>query len=436
MRLAWIISGEEGNLPSSLSSNGEIVSMDDNTAPLEMPRKPAGNTRIKRKNSFTAIGFTLVMIAFAWVYGYSSLITKDPIELRVLEVIPGAARVDIEGDLFVGLAKDGEEIIGYAARGRSYGYGGTLEMLVGVDTQGQITGVKILKEYETPDYLRRVKSAGFLEQFINKKAGDSLRLGKDLDSVSGATMSAEGIAASVRQAMRTLEQTNQPSPEETRSIAFGLPEITLVFLYAAGYFGHKTQQSGWKRNLRWGTMITGMVVLGFIYTMPLTIAQIISLLSGFWPDWHNNLYWYFLLGGIIFVTTVDGKNPYCFWFCPFGSFQECLAKISGAKLYRPKRWSELLTWVQRGLALAAILLGLATRRPGVAGYEPFPTLFDLQGSPLQWAFLSGIILASLIIYRPFCSYLCPVRPVVDFMAEVRRQIKEVWRRWQKYAAKS
>ncbi|HEX9030033.1 MAG TPA: 4Fe-4S binding protein, partial [Anaerolineales bacterium] len=179
-----------------------------------------------------------------------------------------------------------------------------------------------------------------------------------------------------------------------------------------------------------------MVVLGFIYTMPFTIAQVVSLLSGFWPDWHNNLYWYLLLGGILFVTTVDAKNPYCAWFCPFGAFQECLATLSKAKLYRPRRWSNVLTWIQRGLALTAILLGLAFRRPGVAGYEPFPTLFDLRGTTVQWIFLLGIILASLILYRPFCNYLCPLAPVVDFIGEGRRQIKEVWQKWQKRAAKA
>ncbi len=209
----------------------------------------------------------------------------------------------------------------------------------------------------------------------------------------------------------------------------------MLLLYAAGYFGHKLHNPAWKKRIRWGTMLAGMIVLGFIYTMPLTIAQIISLLSGFWPNWQNNLYWYLLLGGILFVTTVDAKNPYCAWFCPFGAVQECLAAITGAKFYRPKQWSKALTWLQRGLALTAIVLGLALRRPGVAGYEPFPTLFDLRGSAVQWTFLLVIVLASLVVYRPFCNYLCPLDPVFDFIAEIRRRIQEVRRKWQRNPAK-
>ncbi|MBK8128733.1 MAG: 4Fe-4S binding protein [bacterium] len=172
-----------------------------------------------------------------------------------------------------------------------------------------------------------------------------------------------------------------------------------------------------------------------VYTAPLTITMIISLLSGYWPDWHNNLYWYLLIGGILFVTTVDAKNPYCSWFCPFGAFQECVAAVSHAKRYRPRDLNMPLKWVQRGLALTAIVLGLALRRPGVASYEPFATLFDLRGTAVQWVFLILVIFASLITYRPFCNYLCPIDPVVDIIAAARRWLKEVWTQWRQRIVK-
>jgi polyferredoxin len=45
------------------------------------------------------------------------------------------------------------------------------------------------------------------------------------------------------------------------------------------------------------------------------------------------------------------------------------------------------------------------------------------------------VLASLIIYRPFCSYLCPLDPVVDFIGELRRWVREVGQRWRMRPAK-
>ena len=61
--------------------------------------------------------------------------------------------------------------------------------------------------------------------------------------------------------------------------------------------------------------------------MPLTISRVSSFLLGFWPQWQTNLYWYLLIGGVLFIATADNKNAYCAWFCPFGAAQECMAAI-------------------------------------------------------------------------------------------------------------
>lgn len=46
-----------------------------------------------------------------------------------------------------------------------------------------------------------------------------------------------------------------------------------------------------------------------------------------------------------------------------------------------------------------------------------------------------VTLASLMMYRPFCNYLCPLDPVVDFIAAGRRWIKETWNTWRKQPLK-
>ncbi|HDD62487.1 MAG: hypothetical protein DRI65_05905 [Chloroflexota bacterium] len=52
-------------------------------------------------------------------------------------------------------------------------------------------------------------------------------------------------------------------------------------------------------------------------------------------QWQTNLYWYILVLGIIFVFSLDNKNPYCEWFCPFGAAQECMGSIGWAKVRSP-----------------------------------------------------------------------------------------------------
>lgn len=387
----------------------------------------------KQQRERLLIVLTVALVVGAWIFGYFT--SGTDVAPLVPDMLPGTAEVRTDGPIFVALDETGA-VLGYAALGSAPGYGGPIDMLVAIDPSGAIVGTQVVTERESPGFFRLVKSSEMIEGYNGRSVTDSLQLGQDLDAVTGATVSAEGVAAAVRAATRQIanEALNVSLPAEQKPIEFGWPEAILLLLFASGYLTHKWHNRKWKMRTRWGTLIGGMIFLGFVYTVPLTITMIISLLSGYWPDWHNNLYWYLLIGGILFVTTVDAKNPYCSWFCPFGAFQECVAAISKAKPYRPRDLSEAFKWVQRGLSLAAIVLGLALRRPGVASYEPFATLFDLRGTAVQWIFLVLIILASLITYRPFCNFLCPLDPVVDFIAAARRWLKEGWTRWRKQPA--
>lgn len=398
------------------------------------PKAPATRQQRLRRDRIL-MSLTAIAVLVAWFYGY--LTGGTNIVPLAGNVLPGATQVEKQGQLFIG-RDDAGQIVGYAALGKAPGYGGPIETLVGVNPAGQILGVQIISKRESPGFFRLLEETDLVGQISQQHISDPLQIGKDLDAVSGATISAEGVANSVRKAARQVaaDGLNAPLPPEQRPINFGIPEMVLIGLYAAGYAGHKLRYPAWKRRIRWVTLLTGLVVLGFIYTAPLTITMVVSLISGFWPDWHSNLYWYLLLGGILFVTTVDAKNPYCSWFCPFGAFQECMAAVSGAKFYRPRSLHVPLKWVQRGLALTAVVLGLALRRPGVASYEPFDTLFDFQGGMAKWILLIIVALTSLAIYRPFCNYLCPLDPVVDFVATGRRWLKEVWSKWQNRAAKA
>ncbi len=392
--------------------------------------KATSNQQRRKTRERWAMIATVTIIIAAWLYGYlNSGVDASPLAPKVL---PGATTIDRSGELYIGRDAAGE-VVGYAATGRGNGYGGLMEVMVGVAPDGRILGVEVVQQRDSPGFFRLVEGSNLFDQYLRSTVDKPLQLGDDLDSISGATISSEALALSVRTAVLVLatDALNTTRPPENTRLQIGMPEIVLVALFAAGYAGHKLRNPRTKRIVRWGTLITGMITIGFLYTLPLTISAVISVLAGYWPDWHTQLYWYLLIWGIVFVTTVDAKNPYCSWFCPFGAFQECMAAVSKAKVFRPREWSDRLKWLQRGLALTAIVIGLALRNPGAAGYEPFATLFDFRGNAVQWALLILVVLASLMMYRPFCNYLCPLDPVVDFIAAGRRWLKETWASWRK-----
>jgi NosR/NirI family nitrous oxide reductase transcriptional regulator len=325
-----------------------------------------------------------------------------------------------------------ETVIGWAKTGAASGYAGKVTALVGITPDGTVEGVSIISQTETPVYFKRVLGVGYVDDLVGRRADSPFELGVDLDGVTSATYSSRAIAGAVRSASHSLasEELGLELEAPRQSVKFGLPEIVLVALYLTGLFGHRGGVR-YKKAIRWAMMLAGMLVLGFIYNEPLTIANFNSLLLGFWPSWQQHIYWYLLLGGVLFVMTVDNKNPYCTWFCPFGAAQECLGAMGGARLWSPGNHRFAFKWAQRFLAWSAIILGLLTRNPGLSSYEIFGTLFSFNGVATQWIILVIILLLSLFVRRPWCEFLCPIAPVMDFIHAIRRWVRQekmrIWR---------
>ncbi len=89
-----------------------------------------------------------------------------------------------------------------------FGYNGPVESLVGMDLDGQVTGVLVTDYWESiqqslGDFLRR---PGFQEQFRGKQIGDPFRVGGDVDGIARATISVRALARGVRDASRRVAQ--------------------------------------------------------------------------------------------------------------------------------------------------------------------------------------------------------------------------------------
>ena len=392
--------------------------------------KSSNNNRFaKRKNieRWLAV-LAILLIAITWVVG-SKRAAADLMP-AILQAIPETDHVtQIDGVLYQAWGDQAEQnSLGYVALGKANGYGGEMIVAVGVDDTGNVLGAVIADNKETPSWIARVENSDLIKSLAGKSYTEPFQIGEDVDGVTGATYSSEAVAEAVLHGSRSVAEylglplEEQPPPK----IQFGIPEITLILLFAIGYIGHQ-RGFKYKKQVRWASLLVGMVVLGFIYNSPLTLAYIVKLLLGYFPQWQTNLYWYFLIGGIIFVFTVDNKNPYCDWFCPFGAAQECMGVIGGAKARRPKQFYPYLRWLVRFLALGAILLGVYFRSPGLASYELFGTLFALIGTPIQFVALGLVLIVALFIKRPWCSYLCPISPVVEIIRIFREWVNEIWK---------
>ena len=127
------------------------------------------------------------------------------------EIFPGARFLD-NGDYFTALEPSGA-LLGYSFETQGKGYGGAIHVTVGLDPDGNILKVQVVAaDDETPGLGQRVREAGFLNQFIGKSG--ALSLGKDVDGVTGATYSSQGVVDAVNAAQQIYEGQVKGGAEE------------------------------------------------------------------------------------------------------------------------------------------------------------------------------------------------------------------------------
>jgi electron transport complex protein RnfG len=103
----------------------------------------------------------------------------------------------------------GGENAGYAIKVVASGSQGNIEMMVGVDGEGTVTGVSIVDNAETAGIGSKVMAndalasgVGVLDQFQGKSAADGvLTVGTNVDAITGATVSTKGVTAGVNTAL-------------------------------------------------------------------------------------------------------------------------------------------------------------------------------------------------------------------------------------------
>ncbi len=64
-------------------------------------------------------------------------------------------------------------------------------LMVAVDAEGILVGIRILAFREPAEYMAR---DGWMEQFRGKKAEDQIRMKKNIDGITGATLTARAVA--------------------------------------------------------------------------------------------------------------------------------------------------------------------------------------------------------------------------------------------------
>lgn len=176
---------------------------------------------------------TIVCAFCAAVLGCVYAVTYEPIQkanLNVLnasigEVLPEGGTISTEKSLTL----DGKDYVyyeqisdggvsAYAVKSSTAGFGGPLELMVGVLKDGTVYNTSVLSHSETPGLGAKCKTdQNFLSQFRGLSPDKTVRLkkdGGDLDAITASTITSRAFSLAVENAVKAVQALAEESKEE------------------------------------------------------------------------------------------------------------------------------------------------------------------------------------------------------------------------------
>jgi electron transport complex protein RnfG len=172
------------------------------------------------------LGLTLAVfcVISAGMLAYVFMMTGPMIEANakasfdgsLREVLPGAesfkgvSAPGTKSEIYEGYT--GGQPVGFAVKTAPRGYSGEIVMLVGVDREFNVKGMKILSQRETPGLGTNIEKPKFQKQFIGRGLKDAFEPKKDIDAITGATISSRAVCEGVKTVLRDAEAYRKVKP--------------------------------------------------------------------------------------------------------------------------------------------------------------------------------------------------------------------------------
>ncbi len=162
----------------------------------------------------------LTCVAAASILAMVNKVTKVKIEEnRRLEIAKKQKKVMPDASSFKEVTVSGRKYsVGYTAKGKelgvafqvsTQGYGGMIDMTIGIKKNGLLSGIAIgkLDQQETPGLGIKITKDSFQKQFADKREIE-IRLSKEggkIDAVTAATISSKAVISGVLTGFRNFE---------------------------------------------------------------------------------------------------------------------------------------------------------------------------------------------------------------------------------------
>lgn len=136
--------------------------------------------------------------------------TKAADEARMLVLSEGDAFAAYDGKLADGVVDCylAENKAGMAVTAEHKGFGGAVKVMIGIDAEGNITGVTVTEHGETPGLGTKAMTVEYLAQYqgVGEVVGGHINNDANIDAITGATISSNAIYCSVEKALKQFEE--------------------------------------------------------------------------------------------------------------------------------------------------------------------------------------------------------------------------------------
>ena len=328
--------------------------------------------------------------------------------------------------------------------------GKPINSLVGIDGAGRIRGVAVVG-HEEPILAIGISDErlrAFSDQYTGKSAFDRLRVGDEIDTISGATITVmvqnETLMRAARQVAQSRGLTGKTAETGTAGplwksvwherkfaigvLVAGLLTLNFILLFQ-DWLARKPQLL---TLLRRGFLIYTVLFIGWYALAQLSIVHVLTFMHAAVRDfsWET-----FLIDPILFILwsfvamtlLLWGRGVYCGWLCPYGALQELAQQLGRRLKLRQLEFPDIVHERLWGLKYL-ILLGLfgvslqsMSEAARLAEVEPFKTAVTLRFER-EWPFVlyaAGLVLVSAFNRKFFCKYLCPLGAALSIPGRFR-----------------
>ena len=174
------------------------------------------NSKVSLVPSIVLVVICLVVtLALAGTYSVANPIilenqAKAADEARMQVLPDGDAFTAYDGKLAGGIIDCyiADNKAGMAVTSAYKGFGGDVKVMIGINANGEITGVTVTEHAETPGLGTKAMTVEYLAQYqgVAEVVGGHIKNDANVDAISGATITSNAVYCAIEQAMAQFQE--------------------------------------------------------------------------------------------------------------------------------------------------------------------------------------------------------------------------------------